>query len=611
MSRPLPRHAHPLARLWHHAAGHRRGIVVATIASVLNKTFDLAPPFLIGAAVDIVVQGDASFIADRFGVSAPRTQLLVLAALTVAVWLLESLFEYVFRVLWRNLAQNIQDELRMETYGHVQELEVAYFEDRQTGGLLAIMNDDVNQLERFLDIGANEILQVLTTVVLIGAAFFVLIGDLAWLAFAPMPVILWGTFKFQHALEPRYALVRERAGMLSGSLSNNLQGIATIKAFNAEQREIERIGAESHDYAEANRDAIRLSSAFVPLIRIAILAGFTAILVLGGLRALDGQLDVGIYSVMVFITQRLLWPLTRLGETFDLYQRGMASTRRILDLLEVQPRITGGDGELERPVAGRVELDHVDFAYGDGALVLKDVSLCVPAGETHAIVGATGAGKSTIVKLLLRLYDPTAGRVLLDGTDIRSLTFADLRGVTGFVSQDVFLFAGTVRDNIAYGRPEASEAQIRRAAELAEAHAFISALPHGYDTVVGERGQKLSGGQRQRLSIARAILTDPEVFILDEATSAVDNETEAAIQRSLERVSRRRTTIVIAHRLSTIRGADRIHVLHDGQVVESGDHDALLALRGRYAALWSVQTGAEPLAPASHGGSISRDTSSP
>jgi len=567
---------------------------VATIASILNKTFDLAPPFLIGAAVDIVVQGDDSFIADRFAVSDPRTQLLVLAGLTVAVWLLESLFEYVFRVLWRNLAQDIQHELRIDTYGHVQALEVAYFEDRQTGGLLAIMNDDVNQLERFLDIGANEILQVLTTVILIGAAFFVLIGDLAWLAFAPMPVILWGTFRFQRALEPRYALVRERAGMLSGSLSNNLQGIATIKAFIAEQREIDRIGAESHDYAEANRAAIRLSSAFVPLIRVAILAGFTAILVLGGLRALDGQLDIGIYSVMVFITQRLLWPLTRLGETFDLYQRGMASTRRILDLLEVQPRIVEGPGVLARPVAGDVELEGLDFAYGDGALVLKDVSLQVPAGQTHAIVGATGAGKSTIVKLLLRLYDPTAGRVLLDGTDIRTLSFAELRGVTGFVSQDVFLFAGTVAENIAYGRPDASEDQIRWAAELAEAHGFISALPQGYDTLVGERGQKLSGGQRQRLSIARAILTDPKVFILDEATSAVDNETEAAIQRSLERVAEQRTTIVIAHRLSTIRNADRIHVLHDGQVVESGDHDELLALRGRYAALWSVQTGEEP-----------------
>lgn len=591
MRDPLPRRAHPLARLWRHAAGHRRRIVVATIASILNKTFDLAPPFLIGAAVDIVVQGDDSFIADRFAVSDPRTQLLVLAGLTVAVWLLESLFEYVFRVLWRNLAQDIQHELRIDTYGHVQALEVAYFEDRQTGGLLAIMNDDVNQLERFLDVGANEILQVLTTVVLIGAAFFVLIGDLAWLAFAPMPVILWGTFRFQRALEPRYALVRERAGMLSGSLSNNLQGIATIKAFIAEKHEIDRIGAESHDYAEANRAAIRLSSAFVPLIRVAILAGFTAILVLGGLRALDGQLDIGIYSVMVFITQRLLWPLTRLGETFDLYQRGMASTRRILDLLEVQPRIVDGQGALVRPVAGDVELDGVDFAYGDGALVLKDVSLHVPAGQTHAIVGATGAGKSTIVKLLLRLYDPTAGRVLLDGTDISSLSLAELRGVTGFVSQDVFLFAGTVAENIAYGRPDASQDQIRWAAELAEAHGFVSALPQGYDTLVGERGQKLSGGQRQRLSIARAILTDPKVFLLDEATSAVDNETEAAIQRSLERVAEQRTTIVIAHRLSTIRNADRIHVLHDGQVVESGDHEELVTLRGRYAALWSVQTG--------------------
>jgi ATP-binding cassette subfamily B protein len=582
---------HPLARLWDHATHFRTRIVVATLLSIANKLSDLAPPFLIGAAVDIVVAGDASFVASTFGVVDARDQLLVLAAISAAVWLLESVFEYGFNLAWRNLAQDVQHDLRVEAYDHVQGLETAYFEDRSTGGLLAVLNDDVNQLERFLDRGANDILQVLTTVIVIGAAFFVLVGNLAWFAFAPVPVILFGSFRFQSTLEPRYARVREEVGLLNGTLANDLSGNATIKAFTAEERETERVREMSSAYAEANRGAIRLSSAFVPLIRIAILAGFTAILVFGGFRALEGTLAVGTYSVMVFITQRLLWPLTRLGETFDLYQRGMASTRRVLDLLDVRPSIVDGPRDLPTPVAGGVRFEDVGFAYADGGEVLRRLDLHVPPGRTHAIVGATGAGKSTVVKLLLRLYDPTRGRVTLDGYDLRELTLGSLRGTIGLVSQDVFLFHGTVRENITYGRPDATDEEVRHAAELAEALEFVEALPQAWDTVVGERGQKLSGGQRQRLSIARAILSDPAVLVLDEATSAVDNETEAAIQRSLERVSRDRTTIVIAHRLSTVRDADRIHVLEAGSVVESGRHDDLVARGGLYAALWRVQTG--------------------
>ncbi len=312
---------------------------------------------------------------------------------------------------------------------------------------------------------------------------------------------------------------------------------------------------------------------------------------MGGNAVLEGDLAVGFFSVLVFMTQRLLWPLTRLGETFDLYQRAMASTRRILDLLAVKPQIVEGSGLLPRPVTGAVRFDDVRFSYNAGPEVLRGLDIDVPAGETHAVVGLTGAGKSTIVKLLLRLYEPSSGHVTVDGVDVRELTFGDLRGAIGLVSQDVFLFDGTVRENIAYGDPDAPDEAIEEAARLAEAHDFITALPEGYDTLVGERGQKLSGGQRQRLSIARAIVRNPAILVLDEATSSVDNETEAAIQRSLETVSRNRTTLVIAHRLSTIRHADRIHVLEAGQVKEAGTHDELIGVGGLYAALWRVQTG--------------------
>lgn len=582
---------HPMRRLWSHAGSYRRRARVASMWSVLNKIFDLAPEFLIGAAVDVVVQREDSILGRVSGVTNPRDQVLVLGVLTAVIWIAESLFQYLYEVAWRGLAQDLQKDLRVEAYDHVQRLELAWYEDRATGGLTAVLNDDVNQLERFLDRGANDILQVVTTVVLVGAAFFVLLGNLAWFAFVPIPIILWGSFKFQRRLEPLYAEVRDRVSMLNDTLTGSLTGITTVKAFTAEARETIRVQARSDEYADANRDAIRLSSAFVPLIRIAILFGFTAILIGGGFRALDGTLEVGVYSVMVYITQRLLWPLTRLGETFDLYQRGMASTRRILDLLDVQPGIVDGPTTLATPVAGAVRFDAVRFSYATGDEVVRGLDINVAAGETHAIVGATGAGKSTVVKLLLRLYDVTGGSVSLDGVDVRELTLDSLRGAVGLVSQDVFLFHGTVRQNIAYGRPDASDAEIERAAELAEASGFIAELHAGYDTVVGERGQKLSGGQRQRLSIARAILVNPPVLVLDEATSSVDNETEAAIQRSLDRVSRDRSAIVIAHRLSTVRGADRIHVLDRGQVAEAGTHEELLAADGIYASLWRVQTG--------------------
>lgn len=582
----------PLLRLWRYAGAYRNKIVAATLFSVLNKTFDLAPPLLIGVAVDVVVEQQNSFIA-RLGYPDTMTQLWILAVLTLAIWGLESLSEYIFQLYWRNLAQDIQHALRVDGYAHVQGLELDYFEDRSTGGLMSILNDDINQLERFLDVGANDIIQLFTTVVLVGAIFFVLAPTVAWMAFVPIPVIIWGSFRFQHRIASRYADVREKVGDLSGQLQNNLSGITTIKSFTAEAHEVERIRQGSERYRASNQEAIRLSAAFVPLIRMAIVTGFAATLVYGGYLSTTGVISVAAYSVLVFMTQRLLWPLTRLGQTFDLYQRAMASTNRILDLLDTKPKMRDGSQPLAlEQIRGAIELRRVSFGYDAGGRVLRELSLQIPAGQTIAIVGATGAGKSTLTKLLLRFYDPQEGSIRLDGHDLPSLVRRHLRRAIGLVSQDVFLFHGTVAENIAYGNPEASMDDVVQAAKRAEAHDFIMALADGYHTVVGERGQKLSGGQRQRVSIARALLKDPPILIFDEATSAVDNDTEAAIQRSLARITRNRTTILIAHRLSTIVGADRIYVLEHGRLVEQGKHQELIDQGGIYAGLWNVQTGA-------------------
>jgi ATP-binding cassette subfamily B protein len=560
------------------------------VLSTVRKVMDVMPELLIGAAIDVVVRGSDSFVAGLLGVSDRRDQLVWLAVINAVVWVLESTFDYLAALTWRNLAQQVEHDLRLETYAHVQGLDMAWHESRPTGTTLAVVNDDVNQLERFLDTGVDKLWALALNIVLVGAVFAASSWTLTLMAFLPIPVIVVGSLWFQRRLQPRYTLVRSAVSRISGLLSANLGGMATIKSFTAEDRELARVHDVSEAYRVANAEAIRASAAFVPLIRMAILAGFTTTLLLGGWMALDGRLEVGLYSVLVFMTQRLLWPLTSVGEVLDLYQRAMASVRRILALLDERPLTLPGTHE-PTAVTGRLELRGVSAGYADGPDVLHELSLLVPAGEVHAVVGPTGAGKSTLLRLLLRFADPREGQVTLDGTDLRDLTWEGLRGRLGYVAQDAFLFEGSVADNIAYGRPDASRAEVVRAAEQAQAAEFVDRMPDGYDTHVGERGVTLSGGQRQRLALARAILRDPAVLILDEATSAVDNETEAAIQRSLEEVSQGRTTIMVAHRLSTVRHADRIWVLDRGRVVDAGTHDELTARPGPYADLWAVQTG--------------------
>lgn len=584
-----PTHFSELRRLWGRVAPFRRRIILGTIYSVLNKVFDLAPPALIGAAVQIVVKPENSFLASTFPLA--KTQLWVLAALTFLIWGLESLFEYLYAVTWRNLAQALEHDVRQRAYDHVQSLDLSALDELTTGKMMAVLNDDINQLERFFNEGINTILQLMTTLVVVGGIFLGMIPTLAWMAFMPAPLIWIASIKVQAALGPRYRAVRDQAGRINDLLANNLGGLVTIKSFVTEAHESKRLAAASLEYQEANERAITLSSAFVPLIRMAILVGFTLIMVYAGLMTIRGELGVGVYSLLIFMTQRLLWPLTTLGTTLDLYRRSMASIDRILELLEREHQLLDGDTSLEK-VSGELEFCDVSFAYPRSKeRVLDRFSLRVKAGTTLGIVGMTGSGKSTLVKLLLRFYDPDEGRVTLDGHPLPELRLASLRSQIGLVSQDVFLFDGTVADNIRYGSFHASDEAFYEVIRKAAVDEFLDRLPQGLQTAIGERGVRLSGGQRQRIALARALLKDPPILILDEATSAVDNETERVIGLALQEARQGRTVLIVAHRLSTIRHADRIIAVGQGRLLEDGDHDSLLAQGGTYASLWKVQAG--------------------
>jgi len=586
----------PMVRLFaEYGRGHAGYFGVGLVSSVLSRLLDLMPPLLLAVAIDAIFNPGMGFslwlVPDAWLPGTRTAQLWLTAGLIAGAFLLAAGFHYIRNWGWNRFAQGVQHRIRTDSYDKMQRLNMDYFTDKQTGELMSVLSNDVNRLERFLNDGVNSASRLVVMVLGIAGILLLLNWPLALVALLPVPLIAVFTKKFIEIIQPKYADVRSSVGTLNSRLENNLGGIKVIKTSTTEPYESDRVEDVSQEYYDANWDAISTRITFFPSLRLLSGLGFVVTFLVGGLWVFEGRVTEGQFVAFIFYTQRFIWPMAQFGQIINMYQRAHASAERVFGLMETPNRIAEDENADRLAVEeGHVEYDDVSFGY-DGESVLEEISFDIDGGETLALVGPTGAGKSTAVKLLLRLYDADSGAVRVDGTDVRDVTVSSLRRSIGYVSQETFLFYGTVQDNIAYGLPDADDEDIRSAAKAAEAHEFVRSLPDGYDTMVGERGVKLSGGQRQRLAIARAILRDPELLVLDEATSDVDTETEMLIQRSLDRLTADRTTLTIAHRLSTIKDADHIVVLEDGRVVEQGTHEDLLAVDGLYANLWAVQAG--------------------
>ncbi len=581
--------------------------VSGVAASIVARVLDLLPPLLLGIAVDSIFNDEKAFsllfVPQSWLPTTESDQLLLLTAFIAVSFFGGAAFHWTRNWGWNAFAQNIQHDVRTDTYDKMQRLNMDFFADKQTGELMSVLSNDVNRLEKFLNDGMNSVFRLSVMVVGIGVILMASNWQLALIALLPVPIIAVFTYKFVQTIQPKYAEVRSSVGQVNSRLENNLGGIQVIKTANTEGYESDRVDDVSQDYFDANWDAIETRIKFFPGLRVIAGIGFVLTFAVGGYWVFTyqatgaapgpftGELLAGEFVVFILYTQRFIWPMAQFGQIINMYQRAYASSARIFGLMDEPSRIAE-DPEADALVVsdGAVEYDDVTFGY-DEETIVEDVSFAVDGGETVALVGPTGAGKSTVLKLLLRMYDVNRGSIKIDGRDIRDVTIPSLRRHVGYVSQDTFLFYGTVRENIAYGAFDASDEEITEAAKAAEAHEFVTNLPEGYDTMVGERGVKLSGGQRQRISIARAILKDPEILVLDEATSDVDTETEMLIQRSLDRLTADRTTFAIAHRLSTIKDAETILVLEDGRVVERGPHEQLIDTDGLYAHLWGVQAG--------------------
>ncbi|RKD98388.1 ABC transporter ATP-binding protein [Halopiger aswanensis] len=608
----------PLTRLFREYAPGRLGyFTTGMVANFLARMASLVPPLVLGAAIDAIFLESGPYelpvVPNTWLPTGDLAQFWFSVGAIIASFLAMAVLTWIYGVTANLFAHDVMHTVRVDSFEKMQRLDMAFFDEKQTGEVMAVLNNDTQNLERFLDNALMNSARLLVMVGGIAAVLFYLNWQLAVVTLFAIPAMVAFTIWFMRVVEPRYVRQRSAVGRLNTRLENAIAGMGLTKASSSEGYEVDRVRDSSMNLFERTMDVLKLSYFYRPGMELLAGVAFAATFFVGGYwlttgtapGPFTGTLSVGDFVIFLTLTQRIVDPLAEVSNIVDQYENAKASSERIFGLMDIPVHVDDPEDPADiEPVEGRVAYENVSFSYADSEVratsddekafeetVIEDVSFEADPGDTVALVGPTGAGKSTVLKLLLRLYDVQEGSVKLDGHDVRDIALSDLRSAVGYVSQDTFLFDGTIADNIRYGQFDASDEAVREAAKAAQAHEFIADLEDGYDTRVGERGVKLSGGQRQRIALARTVLDDPEVLILDEATSAVDTKTELLIQRSIDRLTEDRTTLAIAHRLSTVKDADTILVMADGEIVERGTHEELLELDGQYATLWRAQAG--------------------
>ncbi len=568
-------------------APYRWRVIAMFISLVLATCAALAPAPLAKLAIDNGIQNKDTAALDA----------IVAAFLASAVIYAVATYAQTYLVGW--VGQRALQDLRLQLFAHLQRLSIGFYSRNRAGVIISRITNDVEALDQLVSDGIATLFQSGLMLIGVVVILFVMDSKLALLTFIALPLLALGALAFRIASADAYRLTREKIALITGYLQESLSGIRVVRSFGQERRHIARFGELNEDNRAANMTTVNLNAAYFPGVELLSALVTAEILVIGGIEAINGHTSTGVVFGFIAALNNFFDPIQQLSQLYTTYQSGMAALDKIFELMDEQPELVDAPDALELDrIRGELRFDQVSFRYGsddDGAWALRDIDLAIPPGQTVALVGETGAGKSTFAKLVARFYDPTDGRVLVDGHDLRSVTAHSLRSQMGIVPQEGFLFSGTVRENIAFGRPDASDEDVAAAAAAVGASSFIEALDHGYETQVGERGVQLSAGQRQLLAFARALVADPRILVLDEATSNVDVHTESLIEEGLRRLVAGRTAIVIAHRLSTIRHAGRIIVLEHGQIVEQGTHDELLDAQGRYWQLyrdWAEQAAA-------------------